>query len=64
VQSLVDLFDKLKNFINNWQQLVDQINKAANQVTNYLHSPQGQTFLDKLKQFFDSLFNAVKSLTS
>jgi uncharacterized protein YpuA (DUF1002 family) len=48
----------------NWQQVGDQINKAANQVTNYLHSPQGQTFLDKLKQLFDSLFNAVKSLTS
>jgi uncharacterized protein YpuA (DUF1002 family) len=64
VQSLVDLFDKLKSLNINWQQVGDQINKAANQVTNYLHSPQGQNFLDKLKQLFDSLFNAVKALSS
>jgi uncharacterized protein YpuA (DUF1002 family) len=64
VQSLVDLFDKLKSLNINWQQVGDQINKAANQVANYLHSPQGQTFLDKLKQFFDSLINTVKSLSS
>jgi uncharacterized protein YpuA (DUF1002 family) len=64
VQALVDLFDKLKSLNINWQQVGDQINKAANQVTNYLHSPQGQTFLDKLKEFLVSLINAVKSLFS
>ena len=64
VQSLVDLFDKLKSLNINWKQVGDQINQASNQVTNYLHSPRGQTFLDKLKQFFDSFFNAVKALFS
>lgn len=62
VQSLVDLFDKLKGLNIDWKQLGNQVNQAANQVTNYLHSQQGQTFLEKLKEFFVSLINAVKAL--
>jgi uncharacterized protein YpuA (DUF1002 family) len=64
IQSLMDLFNKLKNLNINWNQVSDQLHKAKDQVTKFLESDQGQSFLDKLKQFFISLIDAVKSLFS
>lgn len=64
IQSLMDLFNKLKDLNINWNQVSDQLHKAQDQVTNFLESPQGQSFLDKLKEFFTSLINAIQSLFS
>ncbi len=62
LQRLMDLFNKLKDLNINWSQVSDQLHKAQNQVTKFLESDQGQSFLDKLKQFFISLIDAIKSL--
>ncbi len=62
IQRLMDLFNKLKNLNINWNQVSDQLNKAKDKVTKFLQSDQGQSFLDKLKQFFSSLIDSIKSL--
>jgi uncharacterized protein YpuA (DUF1002 family) len=64
IQQLMNLFNKLKDLNINWSQVSDQLHKAQDQITNFLKSDQGQSFLDKLKQFFISLIDAVKSLFS
>lgn len=64
IQTLMDLFNKLKDLNINWNQVSDQLHKAQDQVTNFLESPQGQSFLDKLKEFFTSLIDAIKSIFS
>lgn len=62
IQRLIDLFHKLKNLNINWSQVSDQLHKAGNQVSQFLKSEQGQSFLDQLKKFFISMIDAIKSL--
>jgi uncharacterized protein YpuA (DUF1002 family) len=64
IQSLMDLFNKLKDLNIDWNQVGDQLNKAKDRISKFLHSDEGQSFLDKLKQFFISLIDAIKSLFS
>ncbi|WP_245602220.1 DUF1002 domain-containing protein [Peribacillus kribbensis] len=64
LQSLVDLFKKLKDLNIDWSKVGHQLNKAKDVVSNYLKSDEGQSFLEKLKQFFISLIDAIKSLFS
>lgn len=64
MQNLVDLFDKLKNANINWNQVNDQLQKAGNHISSFLHSSQGQGFLEQLKQFLISLIDAIKSIFS
>ena len=64
IQSLIDLFNKLKDLNIDWNQVGEQINIAKNKITNFLESEEGQGFLDKLKQFFISLIDAIKAMFS
>lgn len=64
IQSLIDLFNKLQELGIDWNKVGDQLNAAKDKVTNYLKSEEGQSFLDKLKEFFISLIDAIKSLFS
>lgn len=64
IQSLIDLFNKLKDLNIDWNQVGEQINIAKDKLTNYLESEEGQGFLEKLKQFFISLFDAIKAIFS
>ena len=64
IQSLIDLFNKLKDLNIDWNQVGEQINIAKDKLTNYLESEEGQGFLDKLKQFFISLIDAIKAMFS
>ncbi|MFS0781143.1 DUF1002 domain-containing protein [Bacillus sp. 1P06AnD] len=64
LQSLVDLFNKLKDLNINWDKVGDQLNNAKDKLKNYLSSDEGQSFLDKLKDFFSSLIDAIKSFFS
>ncbi|QFK71865.1 DUF1002 domain-containing protein [Pradoshia sp. D12] len=64
IQSLIDLFNKLQDLGIDWNKVGEQINAAKDKVTNYLQSEEGQSFLDKLKVFFVSLIDAIKSLFS
>ncbi|MBM7693173.1 uncharacterized protein YpuA (DUF1002 family) [Peribacillus deserti] len=62
IQSLLDLFQKLKDLNIDWKGVGEELGKAKEAVSNYLQSEEGQTFLEKLKQFFISLIDAIKSL--
>ncbi len=64
IQSLIDLFNKLKDLGIDWNKVEEQLNAAKDKVTDYLKSEEGQSFLDKLKAFFVSLIDAIKSLFS
>ncbi|WP_241663220.1 DUF1002 domain-containing protein [Peribacillus simplex] len=64
VQSLIDLFNKLKELDIDWNAVGDQLTAAKDKLSNFLESEEGQTFLDKLKEVFSSLIDAIKSLFS
>jgi uncharacterized protein YpuA (DUF1002 family) len=64
IQSLIDLFNKLQDLGIDWNKVGEQLNAAKDKVTDYLQSEEGQSFLDKLKAFFVSLIDAIKSLFS
>ena len=64
IQSLIDLFNKMKDLNIDWNQVGEQLNLAKEKLTNYLESEEGQTFLTKLKEFFVSLIDAIKALFS
>ncbi|WP_375794217.1 DUF1002 domain-containing protein [Peribacillus frigoritolerans] len=62
VQSLIDLFNKLKELNIDWNAVGDQLTAAKDKLSNFLESEEGQSFLDKLKEVFSSLIDAIKSL--
>lgn len=64
MQRLIDFFNKLKDLNIDWNQVSDQLNKAKDRISKFLQSEEGQGFLEKLKQFFISLIDAIKSLFS
>ncbi|MFJ7307123.1 DUF1002 domain-containing protein [Peribacillus frigoritolerans] len=64
VQSLIDLFNKLKDLNIDWNAVGDQLTAAKDKLSNFLESEEGQSFLDKLKEVFSSLIDAIKSLFS
>jgi uncharacterized protein YpuA (DUF1002 family) len=61
-QSLIDLFNKLKELNIDWHAVGDQLTAAKDKLSNFLESEEGQSFLDKLKEVFSSLIDAIKSL--
>ncbi|ABS22994.1 DUF1002 domain-containing protein [Bacillus cytotoxicus] len=62
LDSLVSLFDKMKNLNIDWNQVGSQLNKAKDHVSAFLGSEEGQSFLDKVKDFFSSIIDFIKSL--
>lgn len=64
IQLLMDVFNKLKELNIDWNQVGDQLNQAKDKISKYLQSEEGQNFLEKLKQFFVSLIDAIKGLFS
>ncbi|WP_286229046.1 DUF1002 domain-containing protein [Neobacillus mesonae] len=64
MQRLIDLFNKLKNLDIDWNQVSDQLNKAKDRISKFLHSEEGQGFLEKIKQFFIWLIDWIKSIFS
>lgn len=61
LQSLVDLFNKLKDLNIDWNQVSDQLTIAKDKISTYLESEEGQGFLESIKQFFIDLIDAIKS---
>jgi uncharacterized protein YpuA (DUF1002 family) len=62
IQSLIDLFNKLKDLNIDWNQVGDQLNAAKDKLTDYLGSEEGQGMLEKIKQFFIRLIDWIKGL--
>lgn len=61
IQSLIDLFNKIKELDIDWNQVGEQLDKAKEKISKFLESEEGQGFLESLKQFFVSLIDAIKS---
>ena len=61
IDRLMDLFNKLMALNIDWNQVGEQLNLAKDKLTNFLESDEGQNFLDKLKEFFVSLIDAIKN---
>ena len=64
LQSLVDLFNKLKELDIDWNAVGTQLQEAKDKLSNYLSSEEGQNFLDKIKNFFISIIDAIKAFFS
>jgi uncharacterized protein YpuA (DUF1002 family) len=64
MQRLMDFFNKLKDLNIDWNQVSDQLNKAKDRISKFLQSEEGQGFLEKIKQFFIWLIDAIKSIFS
>ncbi|MCQ6273821.1 DUF1002 domain-containing protein [Bacillus sp. V3B] len=64
LQSLIDLFNKLKDLNIDWNQVNDQLTIAKDKISTYLESEEGQGFLESIKQFFINLIDAIKSFFS
>jgi uncharacterized protein YpuA (DUF1002 family) len=62
VQSLLDLFNKLKELNIDWNAVGDQLTAAKEKLDTFLQSEEGQTFLEKIKAVFASLVDAIASL--
>ncbi|NPC93133.1 DUF1002 domain-containing protein [Bacillus sp. WMMC1349] len=61
MQSLLSLFDKMKNIDINWNQVGDQLDKAKDKISNFLHSEEAKNFFQKLIEFFVAIWNAIVS---
>jgi uncharacterized protein YpuA (DUF1002 family) len=64
MKRLMDFFNMLKDLDIDWNQVSDQLNKAKDRISKFLQSEEGQGFLEKLKQFFIWLIDAIKALFS
>ncbi|WP_312474445.1 DUF1002 domain-containing protein [Neobacillus sp.] len=64
MKRLIDFFNKLKDLNIDWNQVSDQLNKAKDRISNFIHSEEGQGFFEKIKQFFIRLIDAIKSIFS
>lgn len=62
VQSLLDLFNKLKELNIDWNAVGDQLTKAKEKLDAFLQSEEGQTFIEKIKEAFASLVDAISAL--
>lgn len=62
IQSLLDLFNKLKELNIDWNAVGDQLTKAKEKLDAFLQSDEGQTFIEKMKEAFASLVDAISSL--
>ncbi len=61
INNLINLFNKMKDLNINWDQVGQQLEKAKDKISNFLNSEEGQSFLQKLKEFFIALWNAIVS---
>lgn len=63
-QTLMDFFNKLKELDIKWNQVGDQLQDAKDKFNAFIDSEEGQGFLAKVKEFFASLVDAIKSFFS
>lgn len=59
---LVELYDKMKALDIDWNKVSSRIEDYASKASDYLSSEEGQSFLQKVKEFFNVLFDWFASL--
>lgn len=62
INSLIELFNKMKELNIDWNQVGQQLDQAKDKISNFLNSEEGQTFLKQLEDFFVALWNAIISI--
>lgn len=61
LDKLVDFFNKLKAMDIDWNQVKNQVSDTAEKVSNFLHSDEGQSFLQKLQDFLNRSIEAIRA---
>ncbi|MRX71065.1 DUF1002 domain-containing protein [Bacillus lacus] len=61
INSLIALFNRMKDANIDWNSVGQQLDKARDQISNYLKTEEGQGFLQSLREFFAALWNAIVS---
>src|SRR5699024_434924 len=59
IERLVNLFQKIKDLNIDWDVVKQKANDAKGKVTDFLESDEGQNFIEKIKDFFKSLWNLI-----
>jgi uncharacterized protein YpuA (DUF1002 family) len=62
LDTLVDFFNKLKSMDIDWNQVKEQLSVTKEKISTFLQSEEGQSFLQKLQDFLNSLINAIRAL--
>ncbi|MCH6267695.1 DUF1002 domain-containing protein [Neobacillus citreus] len=61
LNKLVDFFNKLKGMDIDWNQVKNQVSDTAEKVSNFLHSDEGQSFLQKLQDFLNRTIEVIRA---
>lgn len=61
INSLISLFNKMKNANIDWNQVNDQLSKAKEKLSAFLQSEEGKTFIQNLIDILKEIWNAIKS---
>ncbi|KZM56904.1 MULTISPECIES: DUF1002 domain-containing protein [Aeribacillus] len=61
INNLILLFNNMINVNINWDEVGNQLDKAKDKISKFLESEEGQSFLQKLKEFFSSIIDAIAS---
>jgi uncharacterized protein YpuA (DUF1002 family) len=64
IQRLMDLFNKMKELNIDWNQVGEQLNLAKEKLFDFLETEEGKNFVEKFKDFFISLIDAIKAIFS
>ncbi|MDX8290732.1 DUF1002 domain-containing protein [Metabacillus indicus] len=64
INSLVALFNKMKDVNIDWNQVGQQLDQAKDKISKFIDSEEGQNFLDQLKEFFMALWDAIIAIFS
>jgi uncharacterized protein YpuA (DUF1002 family) len=64
INSLIGLFNKMKELNIDWNQVGEQLNIAKEKLTTFLQSEEGQSLLTKLEEFIIRIFDAIRTLFS
>jgi uncharacterized protein YpuA (DUF1002 family) len=64
LDTLVDFFNKLKGMDIDWNGVKNQVSETAEKVNTFLHSDEGQSFLQKLQDFFNRAIDEIRAFTA
>jgi uncharacterized protein YpuA (DUF1002 family) len=64
INSLISLFNKMKNLNIDWNQVNDQLAKAKDKLSAFLQSEEGQTFMQRIADILREIWNALRSAFS
>lgn len=59
ITKLVDLFQKFKDLNIDWDAVNQKIDETKGKVTDFLKSDEGKSLMEKIKDFFKSLWNMI-----